>query len=67
VTATTGFNISVKYFIQIISAFIRPGDPISVMYSNLYGNSTTWQVLYMLQGYLHLPFFGLMLTTYLQI
>jgi hypothetical protein len=50
VTATTGFNIAVKYLIQILAAFMRPGDPITVMYSNLYGNSTTWQVLYMLQG-----------------
>jgi hypothetical protein len=50
VSATTGFQISIKYFIQIIAAFIHPGDPITVMYANLYGNSTTFQSLYMLQG-----------------
>ncbi|KAH9924206.1 OPT oligopeptide transporter [Fomitopsis serialis] len=49
ITATTGFNISVKYAIQILAAFIHPGQPIAVMYVNLYGNSTTFQTLYMLQ------------------
>ncbi|VDC07714.1 unnamed protein product [Peniophora sp. CBMAI 1063] len=49
ITATTGFNISIKYAIQVIASFIHPGQPIPVMYANLYGNSTTWQVLYMLQ------------------
>ncbi|EPS96475.1 OPT oligopeptide transporter [Fomitopsis schrenkii] len=49
ITATTGFSISVKYAIQILAAFVHPGQPIAVMYVNLYGNSTTFQTLYMLQ------------------
>ncbi|KAI0070550.1 OPT oligopeptide transporter [Panus rudis PR-1116 ss-1] len=49
ITATTGFNISIKYAIQVMAAFIHPGKPISVMYVNLYGNSTAFQTLYMLQ------------------
>ncbi|SJL04672.1 related to OPT1-high-affinity glutathione transporter [Armillaria ostoyae] len=49
ITATTGFNISLKYAVQIIAAFIHPGEPITVMYANLFGNSTAWQTLYMLQ------------------
>ncbi|KAF7312457.1 OPT oligopeptide transporter [Mycena indigotica] len=48
-TATTGFNISIKYAIQIMAAFIHPGQPIPVMYANLYGNSTSFQTLYLLQ------------------
>ena len=52
ITATTGFNISVKYAIQILASFVHPGQPIAVMYVNLYGNSTTFQTLYMLQGVL---------------
>lgn len=28
VTATTGFNISIKYGIQILAAFIHPGEPM---------------------------------------
>ncbi|KIY50624.1 OPT superfamily oligopeptide transporter [Fistulina hepatica ATCC 64428] len=43
------FNISIKYAVQIMAAFILPGQPIAVMYANLYGNSTAFQVLYMLQ------------------
>lgn len=68
VTATTGFNIQIKYAIQILAAFIHPGKPMYVtiylclcselmlcylsanMYVNLYGNSTAYQTLYMLQG-----------------
>ncbi|KAJ6508507.1 OPT oligopeptide transporter [Mycena sanguinolenta] len=42
ITATTGFNVSIKYAIQIMAAFIHPGSP--VMYANLYGNSTSFQV-----------------------
>ncbi|KAJ7650709.1 OPT oligopeptide transporter protein-domain-containing protein [Roridomyces roridus] len=49
ITATTGFNISIKYAIQIMAAFIHPGQPIPVMYANLYGNSTSFQTLYLLQ------------------
>jgi len=49
ITATTGFNISVKYAIQLLAAFIHPGNPIATMYANLYGNSTSFQTLYMLQ------------------
>ncbi|TFK37910.1 OPT oligopeptide transporter protein-domain-containing protein [Crucibulum laeve] len=49
ITATTGFSISVKYAIQIMAAFIHPGQPIPVMYANLFGNSTSFQTLYMLQ------------------
>ncbi|KAJ7284604.1 OPT oligopeptide transporter protein-domain-containing protein [Mycena rebaudengoi] len=49
ITATTGFNISIKYAIQIMGAFIHPGQPIPVMYANLYGNSTSFQTLYLLQ------------------
>ena len=58
ITATTGFSISVKYAIQILAAFVHPGQPIAVMYVNLYGNSTTYQTLYMLQGALRLCFCG---------
>ncbi|KAJ7116417.1 OPT oligopeptide transporter [Mycena epipterygia] len=50
ITATTGFSISIKYAIQIMAAFIHPGQPIPVMYANLYGNSTSFQTLYLLQG-----------------
>ncbi|KAL4253651.1 oligopeptide OPT transporter family protein [Abortiporus biennis] len=49
ITATTGFQISIKYAIQILAAFIHPGKPIAVMYVNLYGNSTAYQTLAMLQ------------------
>ncbi|KDR80229.1 hypothetical protein GALMADRAFT_1186070 [Galerina marginata CBS 339.88] len=49
ITATTGFSISVRYAIQIIAAFLHPGKPIPVMYANLFGNSTSFQTLYMLQ------------------
>ncbi|KAK7683103.1 hypothetical protein QCA50_013776 [Cerrena zonata] len=49
ITATTGFNIQIKYAIQILAAFIHPGKPIANMYVNLYGNSTAYQTLYMLQ------------------
>ncbi|KAF4602800.1 hypothetical protein EYR40_006017 [Pleurotus pulmonarius] len=60
ITATTGFSISVKYVVQIMAAFIHPGQPIPVMYSNLFGNSTSFQTLYMLQDlklgqYIKLP------------
>ncbi|KAJ7884544.1 OPT oligopeptide transporter [Mycena olivaceomarginata] len=50
---TVRFNISIKYAIQIMAAFIHPGnlsvyrlctEPTSpVMYANLYGNSTSFQ------------------------
>ncbi|KAF4600327.1 hypothetical protein EYR38_004952 [Pleurotus pulmonarius] len=55
-----GFSISVKYVVQIMAAFIHPGQPIPVMYSNLFGNSTSFQTLYMLQDlklgqYIKLP------------
>ncbi|KAF8814983.1 OPT superfamily oligopeptide transporter [Phlegmacium glaucopus] len=49
ITATTGFSISSIYAIQIIAAFLHPGQPIAVMYANLFGNSTSSQTLYMLQ------------------
>ncbi|KAJ7086088.1 OPT oligopeptide transporter [Mycena belliarum] len=49
ITATTGFNISIKYAIQIMAAFIHPGTNAPVMYANLYGNSTSFQTLYLLQ------------------
>ncbi|KAH8083293.1 OPT oligopeptide transporter [Cristinia sonorae] len=49
ITATTGFNISIKYAIQVMAAFIHPGKPIAVMFVNLYGNSTAFQTLAMLQ------------------
>ncbi|KAK0227893.1 OPT oligopeptide transporter protein-domain-containing protein [Armillaria fumosa] len=49
ITATTGFNISLKYVVDIIAAFIHPGEPFTVMYANFFGNSTAWQTLYMLQ------------------
>ncbi|KAG9219680.1 hypothetical protein CCMSSC00406_0005998 [Pleurotus cornucopiae] len=60
ISATTGFSISVKYVVQIMAAFIHPGQPIPVMYSNLFGNSTSFQTLYMLQDlklgqYIKLP------------
>lgn len=71
VAATTGFQISIKYAIQILAAFVHPGKPMwvaqsyqlphsnlsvgetvfsAVMYVNLYGNSTAYQTLAMLQG-----------------
>ena len=76
VCATTGLQISIKYAIQILAAFIHPGNPMwvrvpwrkfalvckssiinifgiicsAVMYVNLYGNSTAYQTLAMLQG-----------------
>ncbi|KAI0321162.1 OPT oligopeptide transporter [Amylostereum chailletii] len=49
IASTTGFQLSVKYAIQVIAAFIHRGQPIPVMYANLYGNSTSFQTLYMLQ------------------
>lgn len=49
ITATTGFNITTRYAIQLLAAFIHPGNPIANMYANLYGNSTSFQTLYMLQ------------------
>ncbi|TCD68164.1 hypothetical protein EIP91_011442 [Steccherinum ochraceum] len=49
ITATTGFQISIKYAIQVLAAFVHPGKPIAVMYVNLYGNSTAYQTLQMLQ------------------
>ncbi|KAI0088413.1 OPT oligopeptide transporter [Irpex rosettiformis] len=49
IAATTGFQISIKYTIQILAAFIHPGKPITVMYVNLYGNSTAFQTLALLQ------------------
>ncbi|GJE86746.1 OPT oligopeptide transporter [Phanerochaete sordida] len=49
IAATTGFQISIKYAIQVLAAFIHPGQPITVMYVNLYGNSTAFQTLAMLQ------------------
>ncbi|EKM51095.1 uncharacterized protein PHACADRAFT_263059 [Phanerochaete carnosa HHB-10118-sp] len=49
IAATTGFQISITYAIQVLAAFIHPGEPITVMYVNLYGNSTAFQTLAMLQ------------------
>ncbi|GBE87677.1 predicted protein [Sparassis crispa] len=49
IMATTGFSISITNAIQILAAFVHPGNPIAVMYVNLYGNSTAYQTLYMLQ------------------
>ncbi|EIN12728.1 OPT oligopeptide transporter [Punctularia strigosozonata HHB-11173 SS5] len=49
INATTGFTLSIKYIIQVVAAFIHPGQPITVMYVNLYGNSTAFQTMYMLQ------------------
>ncbi|KAF8182028.1 OPT oligopeptide transporter [Pholiota molesta] len=49
ITATTGFSISTKYAIQIIAAYLHPGQPIPVMYANLFGNSTSFQTLLLLQ------------------
>ncbi|KAL1701488.1 OPT oligopeptide transporter protein-domain-containing protein [Schizophyllum commune] len=49
INATTGMTIQVKFALQILAAFIHPGEPISVMYANLYGNSSATQTLYMLQ------------------
>lgn len=31
ITATTGFNISIKYAIQVIASFIHPGQPMCVV------------------------------------
>ncbi|PPQ78625.1 hypothetical protein CVT25_010589 [Psilocybe cyanescens] len=45
----TRFSISIKYAVQIIAAFLHPGKPIPVMYANLFGNSTSFQTLYLLQ------------------
>jgi len=49
IAATTGFQIAIKGAIQIISAFVHAGNPISVMYANLFGNSTSFQTLALLQ------------------
>jgi len=49
IAATTGLNISIKDAVQIMSAFILLGQPIPVLYANLFGNSTSFQTLYMLQ------------------
>lgn len=49
VTATTGINIVVKGAVQIIAAFVHPGQPITVMYATMFGNSTAFQTLYLLQ------------------
>ncbi|KAI1798399.1 OPT oligopeptide transporter, partial [Ganoderma leucocontextum] len=49
IAATTGFSIQIKYAMNILSAFVHPGKPVAVMYVNLYGNSTAYQCLYMLQ------------------
>ncbi|KAI9058031.1 OPT oligopeptide transporter [Trametes sanguinea] len=49
IAATTGFQIEIKYAMNILSAFVHPGKPVSVMYVNLYGNSTAYQTLAMLQ------------------
>ncbi|KAI0305716.1 OPT oligopeptide transporter [Multifurca ochricompacta] len=49
ITATTGFNISIKDAMQILAAFIHRGQAIPVMYTNIYGNSTSFQTLYLLQ------------------
>ncbi|KAI0746554.1 OPT oligopeptide transporter [Daedaleopsis nitida] len=49
ISATTGFNIQIKHIMRILSAFVHPGKPIAVMYVNLYGYSTAYQTLYMLQ------------------
>lgn len=50
VQATTGFSIAIKGAVQILSAFIHPGKPITVMYATMFGNSTAFQTLYLLQG-----------------
>ncbi|KAH8822770.1 OPT oligopeptide transporter protein-domain-containing protein [Flagelloscypha sp. PMI_526] len=49
ISSTTGFNISIKYAVQMMAGFIHPGQPIPVMYANLFGNSMAFQTLYMLQ------------------
>ncbi|PIL27341.1 transporter [Ganoderma sinense ZZ0214-1] len=49
IAATTGFSIQIKHAMNILSAFVHPGQPVAVMYVNLYGNSTAYQCLYMLQ------------------
>ncbi|TBU24331.1 OPT oligopeptide transporter [Dichomitus squalens] len=49
VAATTGFTLQIKHIMHILSAFVHPGRPVAVMYVNLYGNSTAYQCLYMLQ------------------
>ncbi|CDO73896.1 hypothetical protein BN946_scf185016.g53 [Trametes cinnabarina] len=49
IAATTGFQIQIKYAMNILAAFVHPGKPVAVMYVNLYGNSTAYQTLAMLQ------------------
>ncbi|KAI0764766.1 OPT oligopeptide transporter [Fomes fomentarius] len=49
IAATTGFQIQIKHAMHILSAFVHPGQPVAVMYVNLYGNSTAYQTLLMLQ------------------
>ncbi|KAI0330064.1 OPT oligopeptide transporter [Cubamyces sp. BRFM 1775] len=49
IAATTGFQIQIKHAMHILSAFVHPGKPVAVMYVNLYGNSTAYQALAMLQ------------------
>ncbi|KAH7106538.1 OPT superfamily oligopeptide transporter [Auriculariales sp. MPI-PUGE-AT-0066] len=49
INATTGMSITIRYGVQILAAFIHPGQPITVMYANLYGSSSCLQTLSMLQ------------------
>ncbi|KAI0819456.1 OPT oligopeptide transporter [Trametes gibbosa] len=49
IAATTGFQIQIKFAMNILAAFVHPGKPVAVMYVNLYGNSTAYQTLAMLQ------------------
>ncbi|KAF8919170.1 OPT oligopeptide transporter protein-domain-containing protein [Mucidula mucida] len=49
ISATTGLSLAIKYAVQIIAAFIHPGQPITVMYANLFGNASAFQTVYLLQ------------------
>ncbi|RPD65255.1 OPT oligopeptide transporter [Lentinus tigrinus ALCF2SS1-7] len=49
ISATTGFSLQIKHAMHILSAFVHPGQPVAVMYVNLYGNTTAYQTMYMLQ------------------
>ncbi|TFK90092.1 OPT oligopeptide transporter [Polyporus arcularius HHB13444] len=49
IVATTGFQLEIKHAMHILSAFVHPGQPVAVMYVNLYGNTTAYQTMYMLQ------------------
>ncbi|EPQ52747.1 OPT oligopeptide transporter [Gloeophyllum trabeum ATCC 11539] len=49
VTAVTGFSQPTQGLVQLIAAYVHPGKPVANMYAKLYGYSTGYQALYLLQ------------------